>query len=245
MAAVMVAVVSGCGHSATRGATGKIRFEDGDSRIFVMNPDGTGRRAVAKTIDDLAGVGYPSPDGSKVVFAVRDDRYGPTLTTLYVANADGSGRRAVLPHIDTEGSPLWSPDGRWVAYTIEDDALWDTYLLRSEGKGYLELEKRVPLFRPDTDVLAWSPDSAELVLEAWPQEAPTPIRLFVLGVNRDGSPPRRLYLRGYEPGSRLDWLKGGRLLYNGRRGGGGRESSQAGESAKITGGRRTGDYLGA
>ncbi|WP_397574299.1 TolB family protein, partial [Silanimonas sp.] len=66
-----------------------------------------------------------SPDGSLIVapvtrFEMKEDK---AYTDLWIWNADGSGERAFTTHVGNEGSPAFSPDGRFIAFTAqrEDD----------------------------------------------------------------------------------------------------------------------------
>ncbi|NIQ85809.1 MAG: hypothetical protein GTN83_13545, partial [Acidobacteria bacterium] len=52
----------------------------------------------------------PSPDGGRLAFTALD--------RLWVANADGSGARRLTDSNASEHFPTWSPDGRWIAYSI-------------------------------------------------------------------------------------------------------------------------------
>ena len=54
-----------------------------------------------------------SPDGSKIVF--ESDRSGSQQ--LYIMNADGTNVRRLSFGGACYGSPEWSPDGEWIAFT--------------------------------------------------------------------------------------------------------------------------------
>src|SRR3954463_8547782 len=91
---------------------------DALSRIELMRPDGTGRRALTAATTAYQFAPAWSPGGTSIVFG-RARRAG---TEIVVASVDRRTQRMIvrqksdarLPYV---GSPAWSPDGRWIAYT--------------------------------------------------------------------------------------------------------------------------------
>jgi dipeptidyl aminopeptidase/acylaminoacyl peptidase len=78
-----------------------------------------------------------SPDGSLIVapvtrFEMKEDK---AYTDLWIWNADGSGERAFTTHVGNEGSPAFSPDGRFIAFTAqrEDDKAPQLYVMPVDG----------------------------------------------------------------------------------------------------------------
>jgi Tol biopolymer transport system component len=55
-----------------------------------------------------------SPDGRRLLFTV--DWQGLQLYQLYVVNADGTGLTRLGDNLDF-ASPVWSPDGEWIAFS--------------------------------------------------------------------------------------------------------------------------------
>ena len=109
--------------------------------LYVVNPDGSGKRRVVET----AGHATPSwsPDGRRIVFQTRS---GPGLT---VVNADGSGQQ----RLTIGNHPAWSPDGQRIAFGRADNKQrdWDIFVMNADGS-----EQR-RLVRHGTDP-RWSPD---------------------------------------------------------------------------------------
>lgn len=95
----------------------------------------------------------PSPDGSRLVASV--------LTKLYVMDArDGAEPRRLTSGDAWEFKPVWSPDGRWIAYVTwsmnEGGQIWRT---RSSGRGRPQQLTDIPAFYTD---LVYAPDGETL-----------------------------------------------------------------------------------
>lgn len=58
-----------------------------------------------------------SPDGSRIVF-LKAASFGESGAEVWLMNADGSDQKKIVFSKAGEvyGSPIWSPDGRWIAY---------------------------------------------------------------------------------------------------------------------------------
>ena len=58
-----------------------------------------------------------SPDGARIVF-LKSPTFGETGAEIWQMNADGTDQKKVASGKPGElfGSPVWSPDGRWIAY---------------------------------------------------------------------------------------------------------------------------------
>lgn len=134
------------------GGGGRIAFEssrDGQSEIYVINPDGTG---LTRITNNPAFDGHPgwSPDGRRIVFASnRDNNWD-----VYVMNADGSSVTRLTTDPAYDGEPVWSPDGRYIAFHSDRDGQGEIYRMRTDGTELTNLT-RSPFwdFGP-----WWSPD---------------------------------------------------------------------------------------
>lgn len=166
-----------------------------DIGIHVMDADGRSVKRLTAPNDPLqCSVGSSasdwkadwSPDGGKIVFE-RDvhtsetgydcglDGWGYT-PYVWMMNADGTGMRPLrAPRLgQSESDPAWSPDGRFIAYSVIHDGL---YVIDSEGAvspqriDVRNLNVGYPM-NP-----AWSPDGRKLLFLA---VAPPSNRLAVV-----------------------------------------------------------------
>ncbi|HKD17291.1 MAG TPA: S9 family peptidase, partial [Thermoanaerobaculia bacterium] len=122
------------------------------------------------SLDDLAKmrrVSDPalSPDGSRVAYALHttdpnEDRHE---THIWMTSWDGKETVRLTSGKDSESTPRWSPDGRFIAFLSsrrdenETSQLWLLPLGGGEAEKITELPGGVEDF-------AWAPDSRRLVL---------------------------------------------------------------------------------
>src|SRR5262249_14828105 len=123
-------------------------------------------------LDDLArfrNVGDPqcSPDGQSAAYTVStiDVKEDKSSTHIWMVKFDGTNDRQITFSNDSEGSPRWSPDGKFLSFTssragkqgVRGSQLW--LLDRSGGEAYqlTELKGRLQGYE-------WSPDSKRLAL---------------------------------------------------------------------------------
>ena len=111
-----------------------------------------------------------SPDGKEICFAMRtgNDRATSTNTDLFVVSTDGGDPVPILREPGTETSPVYSRDGRFIAYRAQVRAGYEAdrfrLMLYNRVTGeVLSLTENLDRWVLD---LAWSPDSTRLFFTA-------------------------------------------------------------------------------
>jgi hypothetical protein len=188
---------------------------DGDSDIYAVNLDGTGlTKLTQNAVDDSSPL--PSPDGTLIAlygpggFTVmkRDGSgrrtlrgcltprsWSPDSTSVACDTspegiAIGDPTRGTVTQISRSGEdPVWSPDGRSIAYV--DGTLW---IVSLDGGRARRIGRRAVDGAP-----AWSPDSRRLAYAARVVD-----RDDLFTIVADGSGDRRV-LKNVESGHGLDW----------------------------------------
>lgn len=119
-------------------------FLAGRNRILVMNADGSDQRVLA---DQGApqGPGAPawSPDGTRIAYVSTPGWAGPNRGhfsfEVWVIGADGSERTRLFHGeccIGEWDGPVWSPDGRRIAFFDDADVDYGTWLVaNADGSG--------------------------------------------------------------------------------------------------------------
>jgi Tol biopolymer transport system component len=129
-----------------------------------------------------------SPDGSQVVFLTGNSE----ATHGFLMKADGTGVRTIIPDDGQTfvGSPVWSPDGRRIAYARG-----------SYSAGYARIEARIEILEVatgDTETVltkpglgssvAWTPDGRLIYTQQEPLTSTEDANLWAIRVDGAGHP---------------------------------------------------------
>lgn len=95
--------------------TGKIAFlstRDGNSEVYLMNPDGTNQRNLTNNPANDNEISF-SPDGSQILFI--SDRDG-SVFHLFIMNSDGTNVRQLTTGTQDEWGPIFTPDSTQILF---------------------------------------------------------------------------------------------------------------------------------
>jgi Tol biopolymer transport system component len=136
----------------------------------------------------------------------------PTPTNLFVADPSGAGSELQLTADDRSVNPVWSPDGRRIAFihlnegpegrNMRDPAK-EVFVMDADGK----YPKRIATFRflllYQGNAFSWSPDSTKLAVGAVTNTSswfgPPSQSIFIVDVREPGKSPELLVEHGALP----------------------------------------------
>jgi TolB protein len=105
-----------------------------DEKIFVADLNGTHPKKIAD-----GALPEISPDGAHVAFNTEGDAKDRPGPERHIAIADvATGKVTVLPNIPSDNcfGPVWSPDGKQLAFSIMADKAWQLGVVNADGSGF-------------------------------------------------------------------------------------------------------------
>lgn len=126
---------------------------DGNSDIYVMEPDGANVRQLTNA-DGWYYFPAWSPDGERIAYASDWDGDWD----IYIMESDGSNTRRLTDFDQYDVYPDWSPDGEWLTFESNRHRNWDVYVARVDGSEIIRLtDDPAKDYGPD-----WSPDGQQI-----------------------------------------------------------------------------------
>src|SRR5216684_3008898 len=130
------------------------RDNDGRQQIFVVRPDGTGKRRLTQEGDQNYLPAW-SRDGRKLAFT--SNRSG--RSQIWVMAADGSNPIQLTTEADN-AVPTWSPDGKRLAFASKRTGHSEIWVMNADGSDQTQLTKTDVAIANDGP--AWSPDGRKI-----------------------------------------------------------------------------------
>jgi Tol biopolymer transport system component len=132
---------------------GRIVFSGDDGEIHVLSLSTGEDRAVTS----IRGPQF-DPDGHGPLIVFRDSRAGVNVNDdIAVIRTDGTGYRNLTRSPDAnEWGPIWSPDGRRIVYSSDENGVPQLFVMDANGSNVRHLS--------DTwgEYPAWSPDGSRI-----------------------------------------------------------------------------------
>jgi hypothetical protein len=125
------------------------------SHLFVVNPDGSGRRQVTTSTPERPIRAFQpawAPDGNRIVFG---NSVGTSVGGgIWIMNADGTGGARVPNTAQNDTWPTFSPDGRQIAFVRLVNRYQRLHVINADGSG-LRVVTTSDVHVEDPE---WSPD---------------------------------------------------------------------------------------
>ena len=168
-------------------------------------PSPQGKRLTTETFFDMESVGAPniSPDGKQVIFTRGwvDKANDQQQSNVWLTDIDAKRIRHLSLGNWRDTAPVWSPDGRRIAFLSDRDGTNQVYVMWLDTREVAQLTH----LERGASSLVWSPDGKKLAFTAFvPDENP------ILNVKMPKRPEGAKWAAGAVLVDRLNWRADGR-----------------------------------
>lgn len=140
------------------------REKDYGYQIYVMDVDGSNQHRIGSPIPGDNSHPDWSPDGQYIVFQSKRDTNGNPMDDnfdIFIMDVDGGNNKQLTYDLTDDTSPVWSPDGKNIAFLSERNGQDEVYLISPEGTNLEQLTQLDVL----KSWLQWSVDGRTLLFE--------------------------------------------------------------------------------
>ena len=148
------------------------------AQLFWVTADGNGKPERLVTSSTLQSPHSWSPDGTALAFYERKEQ--GALRDIWVLPM--RAERKPVPFLVTpfnERSPMFSPDGHWIAYVTDESGRDEVYV-----QAYLERGQKIPVSTEGGTDPVWSKDGRELFYRSGASLMAVPVKtgkVFIVG----------------------------------------------------------------
>jgi Tol biopolymer transport system component len=134
-------------------------YRDGN-QLFAQSVDGSGKSELVATLEAF---GYPtscSVDGKEILLVTNDpnpSKRDQDISVLVLEQEEGPCMRPFIRRDLPQRGGVWSPDGRWIAYSSIESRRWDVYVESYPGPG-----PKILISTEGGSQPVWSHDGKEL-----------------------------------------------------------------------------------
>jgi Tol biopolymer transport system component len=134
--------------------------ESHEYELGVMNPDGSGVRALSTAAAQTGDHPAWSPDSARIAFTCRVEL---SNLDICIVNRDGTGLVRLTSDAAGEWSPVWSPDGTRIAFSTNQFGSGNVLaLMNADGSGASPIGTSIAGWPG-----SWSPDGAQIAFTAF------------------------------------------------------------------------------
>jgi len=139
--------------SRNSGNFGNTRYD-----LYSMSADGrTVRRYTNHRVADTSWGASWSPDGERILFGSMSWGGG---ADIFLIDVPYGLARNITRDTTRDGSPVWSPDGKQIAFESRRTGRWEIYLMSADGWKRTQLttgsvERRRPVWSPDGEQVVY------------------------------------------------------------------------------------------
>ena len=112
---------------------------DGSFDIYTIRPDGTDPRRVTSHEEENDAFPQLSPDGTKIAFTSWNLALDSASAEVWVMDVDGTDRQQLTSNQSEDSYPVWSPNGKQLAFQSNRDGNFDIYTMNIDGTGVTRL----------------------------------------------------------------------------------------------------------
>jgi len=138
-------------------------YQDGKFQLFRQNVTGSGAPELLATFEGILGrATCCSPDGKELLVTRYDydpnhPRWNNDICVVLLEQNEKYHLRPFIQRNHNQRQGVWSPDGRWIAYSSDESGRWEVYVETHTGAGQKVMISITGGWQP-----AWSRDGKEL-----------------------------------------------------------------------------------